>query len=131
MLSGCLASANKANVKRAESLQNLHAIQLAIERYYFDSKTYPADLSVLQSEAYLPRLPGNPYNGAPMEQIPAGQHQPGCFSYLTDGKSYALVLYGPKGSRSFASKHALPGGAEATIDWDYVVIVLESQVQPN
>jgi hypothetical protein len=97
----------------AEAKQNLHVIQLALERFAVDyDGVYPADFGLLASESYMPKNPDNPY--APkqggdenrMQPIPLGQPgQPGDFAYVTKVQNvggqpkvvgYELYLYGLK-----------------------------------
>jgi hypothetical protein len=62
--------------KCAKVKENLHAIQLAVERYSVDSpdSTYPRSLSDLKGSGYLPEMPTNPFTGLPMR----------CVAELTD-----------------------------------------------
>jgi len=51
--------------------QNLHAVQLGMERYAVDSpgSVYPADLTELIDRGYLRQMPLNPFTGEPMQWI--------------------------------------------------------------
>ena len=53
----------------SQSKQNLHAVQLALERWAVDSPggNYPARLEVLAEEGYMPVMPENPFTRRPME----------------------------------------------------------------
>lgn len=71
--------------KAAESKQSLHAIQLALERFSVDSprSAYPASIAELQQAGYMPRLPINPFTGAPMRAYGIGDDAPlGDFVYF-------------------------------------------------
>lgn len=139
LLSACDARADNIETS-GRAKQNLHTIQLALERAGADGGGgYPADFSYVQTEGYLPKLPANPYakSGVPMAAIPLGQHSPGDFNYIADTSaggrglgsagSYALVLFGKaKNPDGPALRTALPGGAEAQAPWDYVILVLQS-----
>lgn len=136
-------NAHRDRGEAAECKQNLHAIQLALERYAVDSGGgfYPPTLSVLRDEAYLPVLPRNPYGkGPPMPEVPPGEHAPGGVTYILhygpgDGAAadgYALLVYGREPARQRWSgtrpspRMPLPAGAEALVPWEYVLAVLTS-----
>ncbi|MBN2081809.1 hypothetical protein JW859_06310 [bacterium] len=48
--------------------QNLHAVQLALERFAVDSPgcVYPLRLEELSEQSYMPVMPTNPFTGQPM-----------------------------------------------------------------
>jgi len=52
----------------SESKQNLHAVQLALERFAVDSPgaVYPLRIEVLSEQDYLPVMPENLFTGQPM-----------------------------------------------------------------
>jgi hypothetical protein len=95
----------------AQAKQNLHVIQLALERFAVDyDGFYPQDFALLASEGYMPKNPGNPYASPPggdenrMQPIALGKPgQPGDFVYVTKVQDvggqqkvvgYELYLYG-------------------------------------
>lgn len=55
----------------AAAKQNLHAIQLGLERFAVDSPnaTYPLRVEELLSAGYLSALPPNPFTGQPMQPV--------------------------------------------------------------
>lgn len=57
--------------KMVKSKQNLHAVQLALERFSVDSPggVYPADPNVLIETGYLEDMPRNPFTGEPMRWV--------------------------------------------------------------
>src|SRR5688572_30675725 len=57
--------------KCAEVKQNLHAIQLAVERYSVDhpESSYPRDIREVKTRGYLPEFPTNPFTGLPMRCV--------------------------------------------------------------
>src|SRR4051812_43850129 len=57
--------------KCAQVKQNLHAIQLAVERYSVDDpeSSYPRDIRDVIRRGYLPQFPLNPFTGLPMRCI--------------------------------------------------------------
>jgi hypothetical protein len=102
--------------KVAEAKLNLHAVQLALERFAVEQpdSTYPADIRELISTGFLTEFPPNPFTGQPMQpisivdgnydghgllNIPGAQH--GDFVYYprrnTEGElkpsAYTLFLY--------------------------------------
>jgi type II secretory pathway pseudopilin PulG len=91
----------KEKSKEAETKQNLHSIQLAVERFAADSGgTYPTTIDELQAGNYLQQPPQNPFTLRPMRNISPGDEPfAGEFSYepvMKDGKAvgYALYAYG-------------------------------------
>jgi hypothetical protein len=61
--------------KCAQVKQNLHAIQLALERYSVDNNgDYPSNIAQLKSGGYLPVLPKNPFTGKPMRCVREAPH---------------------------------------------------------
>jgi hypothetical protein len=63
----------RAQYKRreAEAKQNLHSVQLALERFAVDAPdgTYPLRIEQLISSGYMQELPPNPFSGEPMRAI--------------------------------------------------------------
>jgi hypothetical protein len=57
--------------KMVKCRENLHAVQLALERFAVDSPggVYPADLTVLIDQGYLEQMPLNPFTGEPMRWV--------------------------------------------------------------
>lgn len=55
----------------AEVKQNLHAIQLAVERYSVDDpdSSYPRDIKDVIRRGYLVEFPTNPFSGQPMRCV--------------------------------------------------------------
>lgn len=53
---------------KAQVKQNLHTVQLALERFAVDSpdNSYPLSLQELQVEGYMREFPSNPFAGRPM-----------------------------------------------------------------
>lgn len=97
--------------KEAQCKQNLHAIQLAVERYAVDQQDsdYPADVNTLVGSSYLPQMPENPFTHLPMRVVPVDAQlealsppERGDFGYLPhterDGSiaGYDLVLFCPE-----------------------------------
>jgi len=121
--------------------QNLHVLQLQIERYAAEDpwSAYPFDLPALESRHYSPELPNNPYSARPMQALlPSDTPVAGDFSYLTDRQEmvpglriaphYILVAYG----RRKLSKRIKPLGSGITgedqIDWSRVICALENGI---
>jgi hypothetical protein len=80
---GCIEPARKARLG-AEARQNLHLLQLALERFSVDSPgaSYPESTSLLIQQGYLSELPNNPFTGAPMQEYHPGEiPPPGDFVY--------------------------------------------------
>ena len=82
----------------AQAKQNLHSVQLGLERYAVDApqSKYPADLNTLIKDGYLQALPDNPFTGQPMKwHRPGEQCARGDFVYewRDNGLSYLLYLY--------------------------------------
>jgi hypothetical protein len=80
----------------AEVKNNLHAIQLALERYSSDNNgDYPLSIETICITGYLQELPLNPFTGEPMRCISdADTAQSGDFSYepqRTDGTTAATA----------------------------------------
>jgi hypothetical protein len=76
---GCQSARKMATCK-----QNLHAIQLGLERYAVDDRDecYPPTIQVLVDEGYLDGLPLNAFTGQPMRAIKPGERRTrGDFSY--------------------------------------------------
>jgi hypothetical protein len=90
----------KLKAKEAETKQNLHSIQLSLERYATDNKAlYPDSIAKLKSEGYL-FTPPNTVTGKEMREVKFGE-QPsiGEFTYVpvsVKGKTtgYYLLAYG-------------------------------------
>ncbi len=125
--------------------QNLHAIQLALERYEREdlARDYPVGLEALRTKALLTTFPRNPYSKQPMRQLqPADPPSAGDFCYLTlrpsepnttsttrhgvDG--FLLVAYGAHRRRPNAyfpdpGDDLFPGASR--ISWHRVLIYLE------
>jgi hypothetical protein len=57
--------------KMAQCKQNLHEVQLAIERFAVDSPrgNYPRDPGEVIAEGYLTEMPYNPFTGSPMRWV--------------------------------------------------------------
>jgi hypothetical protein len=55
----------------AQCKQNLHEVQLAIERFAVDSPrgNYPRDPGEVIAEGYLTEMPYNPFTGSPMRWV--------------------------------------------------------------
>lgn len=148
------SAASKAS-READSIgkQNLHAIQLAVERYAANDPqgSYPASLSQLQPHDYLftasgsPIIPMNPHargcKPQPVPEVPPGEYTAGGVTYVPhftqqgEGppqvSGYALILY--CGDELFklrqrtgfaGSPENLPGGAEEQVQWQRVLLVL-------
>jgi hypothetical protein len=134
--------------RAAECKQNLHTIQLALERYQIDhDELFPAALGELLSLGYLPCLPANPYDRqprGPMPEVPIGAYTPGGVTYIPLRASaaegmlpgqvsgavtdYKLLTYGPKRDvkgGEYWSSDRLPGDASRRIPWDYVLFTLD------
>ena len=128
-----------AGYARSASLQNLHAIQLALERYACDNAGYyPLDFVELAKQGYLSVNPDNEYalhrageDQARMQLVPPGMPgTPGDFAYVTSVQNttegprvtaYKLVLYGRKADERFAARLAgIPG-----VDASRAIFVLE------
>jgi len=68
--------------------RNLHAIQLAVERYAVDSPhaDYPYDVCDVIRAGYIDAFPINPFSGEPMQPYPPGSEPPlGDFIYEPKG----------------------------------------------
>jgi hypothetical protein len=138
----------KNKAREAGTKQNLHAIQLALERYGVDHNgTYPIDLAALIVKNYMPELPGNAFfNGRnpgtgkklPVDEEPFFRDMrhvrfgdplyEGNFTYLpwnitVNGKAagYYLVAYGSHNTK----------GQDVDGDGmpDHVILVLNSSPQ--
>lgn len=59
------------HARMSECRQNLHAVQLAMERFSVDApgSIYPADLDMLIDQGYLDEMPHNPFTGEPMRWV--------------------------------------------------------------
>lgn len=98
--------------KMATCKQNMHTIQLGLERFAVDDmdECYPPTIQVLIDEGYLDGLPMNAFTGQPMRVIKPGERRTrGDFSYQqmdnrhkpippgslgkVDITSYLLTLY--------------------------------------
>ncbi len=117
---------DKAN--EAEVKQNLHLIQLNIERYLIDRDgKYPDSLEQVIQAGYFDEFPENPFSYSPMREVNLSDNpedKAGNFTYLpesTDGTitGYTLLGYGsinttdsfyPGGSGSAAVVVSLSGG---------------------
>jgi hypothetical protein len=99
------------NTAEPRSKQNLHSLQLALERYAVDNAGYyPLDFIELAKQGYMPQNPENAYTARrsreciPMQLIPPGiPGSPGDFTYVTKVQdvggvqrvvAYDLYLYG-------------------------------------
>jgi hypothetical protein len=99
------------NTSRPRSMQNLHSLQLALERYAVDNAGYyPLDFIELAKQGYMPQNPDNAYTARrsresiPMKLIPLGMPgNPGDFAYVTKVRdvsgaqrvvAYDLYLFG-------------------------------------
>lgn len=74
--------------KLALAKQNMHKIQLGLERFAVDSagSVYPHQIDELIQAGYLEQMPENPFSGQPMRCVPLkGEHRRGDFSYLARG----------------------------------------------
>lgn len=113
----------KEKSKEAEVKQNLHSIQLAVERFAVDHDgAYPTTIDELQAQSYLPQLPQNPFTNQPMRNISPGE-QPfqGEFTYkpaVKDGGVVGYELYGYGSAQSKGAESAVPG-------MEHVIIVLK------
>jgi hypothetical protein len=69
--------------KAAQCKQNLHAVQLALERFAVDKEgAYPVSIGEMQQAGYMPKLPLNPFTGEPMQARHEGEEVPlGDFLY--------------------------------------------------
>jgi hypothetical protein len=64
----------KDKARNAEIKQNLHAIQLGLERYaVYHDRLYPLAIDVLRKDEYLPMLPNNPYAYGKYRKLNAGK----------------------------------------------------------
>lgn len=72
--------------KCAEVKQNLHAIQLAVERFAVDHSLdfYPRQIDDIKARGYLQEFPTNPFTGRPMRCIEAPAVAPAEFHQLHD-----------------------------------------------
>lgn len=96
---------------KALTIQNLHAIQLAVERYQLDHGEFPKDMEPVQSEGYLPKYPSNAYRQADlarsMREVDLEAYDfLGDFSYvprIRNGKAvaYELIAYGLREDEQF------------------------------
>ena len=66
-----IAPAIAFKAKMAECKQNLHAVQLGLERFSVDApgSIYPLDLTALIEQSYLREMPLNPFTGEPMRWV--------------------------------------------------------------
>ena len=124
----------------------LQTIQIALERYRADRRTYPARLQDLVDNGFLTSMPRNPYwkaGAAPriaehMHETQPGEHRPGAVGYITASDSarasYLLIVYGDeracRGGRtmsgaSVALSPALAGQAKQ-VAWDYALLMLDA-----
>jgi hypothetical protein len=82
---GCIIEPYRWAQKGAEAKQNLHAVQLALERFAVDSEDagYPVTTAALRTSGYLPKFPRNPYTGEEMREYPVDIERlpPGDFVY--------------------------------------------------
>jgi hypothetical protein len=70
----------KTKAKEAEVKQNLHAIQLALERYAVDHDgMYPQDLAALAVFNIMRELPGNPLQVLSRDAKSGGKYSDGTF----------------------------------------------------
>jgi hypothetical protein len=95
--------------KVARSEQNLHAVQLALERFAVDAEgEYPYHVDELLAAGYLEQLPENPFTRQPMRCVetdnsaaPPPPGNPGDFTYVRrfstyvpdSIEGYSLILY--------------------------------------
>jgi hypothetical protein len=72
--------------KCAEVKQNLHAIQLAVERFAVDDpgSFYPSRIEDVIARGYLAEFPVNPFTGLPMRCIEVPQVAPSDFEQLRE-----------------------------------------------
>lgn len=81
-----------------QTRQNLHAIQLGLERYAVDNEAgnYPGTIDELIVCGYFSKLPENPFTREPMRALPPdAPDSPGDFRYIPlgdDGSSRAPVV---------------------------------------
>jgi hypothetical protein len=141
-----LADRHRNQVNERQTRENLHTIQLAVERYAVDSKfiEYPLQVNDELIRRYLAEgWPTNPYTGSPVSEVKAGEPgRAGDFSYLavgqelwpgyTTGVGYVLVGYSRQGGQTQPdhllydrdlNKQLMPEAAK--LDWRHVCIHLE------
>ena len=72
----------------AKARQNMHCIQLALERFAVDNNgNYPLTVDELITNGYIPCMPENPFSGRPMQALPEdAPYSPGDFYYLPVGR---------------------------------------------
>ena len=118
----------KNKSKEAEGKQNLHLIQLALERYSIDHDgDYPDNIEQLLKSGFIDVLPDNPFAMSPMQEVlmtDPPEVKQGNFSYLKNSTAgiitgYTLLGYGaistieshyPEGSGPAAVVIYLEGG---------------------
>lgn len=109
--------------EEAEVKQNLHMIQLSVERYAVDhAGDYPLDVQDVISSSYMAEFPINPFTKQPMRSI-----QPGAVPY--EGEfSYEVVMQDarPAGYKLTAYGSAKTGDPNAPPGKEHVIIELRS-----
>lgn len=107
-----------------EIKNNLHSIQIAVERYAADNEgVYPSSIDDLGQGEYMPEFPNNPVTEEPMNEIGFGTEPfSGGYTYIPyteDEKviGYYLICYGLEDTE----------GADLDGDGtpDHVILVLE------
>jgi len=99
----------KDKAKEAELKQNLHSIQLTLERYGTDYFCYPDNIEEVISSGYIEAFPGNPFNEqAPMKPVADGKFSMGDFVYVPGypddkGKimSYTIKVWGARENEGY------------------------------
>jgi hypothetical protein len=123
--------------REKQTRENLHRLQVAMERYAVDDPFYgyPLSFETLLAKDGPAVVPTNPYTGRPMQEIKAGDPpRPGDFSYLVQpttlmpgyqlGDKYSLVAYrGLPGPRKIPLTFA-PGMER--LDWHWVLVTFSS-----
>jgi hypothetical protein len=94
--------------KCAQVKENLHAIQLAVERYSVDdpNSSYPRDIREIIRRGYLEQFPINPFTGLPMRCVEQSSSADNRFEHervpeQTElGDFMYFKRYGPRGRQS-------------------------------
>ena len=135
-----------------QSRQNIHAIQLAVERYAVDSGgEYPRNPEELIKRGYLRDFPLNAYSGllrqAPglksqrsMRPLRPGEYCPGDFLYLpitetysgeSSVGSYVLVLCGYFDSKALGKRPPVTPSSNGLYDYDTAAEITEAYRRPS
>jgi type II secretory pathway pseudopilin PulG len=92
--------------KENQTRANLHQIQIALDRYYYDHNgVFPVDVTMMVENGYMDAIPINAFSGQPMREIPFGAYPyEGEFTYIpftkeNETKAYYLLAYGVDGGK--------------------------------